>query len=66
VRRPAFWRKAPADSLDFGHLFVTDLESAAASILCLSEMVFQQARVDVPGQLLIAVTAVAVDGDALR
>jgi len=42
------------------------LESTAASILCLWEIFFQQAWVDVPGQRLIAVTAIAVDGDAFQ
>jgi hypothetical protein len=58
--------ESPADNLDFDHLFVMDLESTAASISCLPEMVFHQARVDVPGQRLVAVTAIAVDGDAAQ
>jgi hypothetical protein len=43
--------------------FALSAVSIQLSVLCLSEMVFQQARVDVPGQRLIAVTAIAVDGD---
>jgi hypothetical protein len=53
-------------------LLITDPESTAASISCLSEMLFQQERVDVPGQRLIVGNRgvpkyqLAVDFDKLK